>query len=825
MIRQAAVKLLSWMGWLAAAYSGYWLSQLAKAMAASGTASLRGVSLFWLVTPWQVQTLPLNRGDDASQLWLGWQWSLAVSVDLALLTGAFLLARRISQSGDHANVGMVRLVVLLAGLWVSASRLWEVGRYQLDGTGRGLRQLSDQLSGALQTVFFPVVLLIATLIIVVLGVGVLTGLLARRTDDPGSSLGRLLGGAFPVFLAVAGQTAIAARVPQRFGQGGGTDWALGGPLFVAAILIFLNAVRRRAGVPFWPSARQAAVATGLASVLAASLASAERILLWQREASLAVVRTSHYEILYDSGHWSQARAEAFAAEREVRFSGFGKRVPWPDESTRLRVVVYSDFRALRRSARGFNFQEPSPRFEGTTARAVAQGNDLPFSLADDARLYLAGAWGEARSPLIATWAARWLVGKWQSRPLRDWAGRLSSEGERLSLAELVEESQRDGLPPSQGEPVGGAWIESVVERASIDALRQLYKSAPERITLAELSAVLGSSPGKIEKQWQEWIASATLQSRPWPGPRSGDSRFLRGMTLKPTELPAAVVERELLRLDQLGTDAVALITHEHYRGGTGIQYHPNTAASDERLTLAIRSAQRLGMRVLLKPQVYGGGEGFAGNICIEDGAARALWMESYRKFILHYARMAQDEGVALFSVGNELGCLTKHVADWRKLIAAVRRVYSSPLTYAANWGEEFETIRFWDALDFIGLNNYYPLTESPGQEPDIMRSRAQEVAQKVARIHERWQRPVLFTEAGFPSLRGGTFRPWDPPSRVQDVAEQAAGYDAIIQANGDQPWLHGVFWWAWYDGDLSPAGKPAEQVLSKWYRRLAEVGH
>lgn len=50
----------------------------------------------------------------------------------------------------------------------------------------------------------------------------------------------------------------------------------------------------------------------------------------------------------------------------------------------------------------------------------------------------------------------------------------------------------------------------------------------------------------------------------------------------------------------------------------------------------------------------------------------------------------------------------------------------------------------------------------------------------------------------------------------------AAGYLGYWFA---QPYLRGIFWWAWYDGDLSPAGKPAEQVLSKWYQRLAEAGN
>ena len=65
----------------------------------------------------------------------------------------------------------------------------------------------------------------------------------------------------------------------------------------------------------------------------------------------------------------------------------------------------------------------------------------------------------------------------------------------------------------------------------------------------------------------------------------------------------------------------------------------------------------------------------------------------------------------IFCVGTELSKLSKHDAEWRRIIGDVRKIYKGPLTYAAVQGPEFETLQFWDALDYIGLNNYYPLTD------------------------------------------------------------------------------------------------------------------
>ena len=62
----------------------------------------------------------------------------------------------------------------------------------------------------------------------------------------------------------------------------------------------------------------------------------------------------------------------------------------------------------------------------------------------------------------------------------------------------------------------------------------------------------------------------------------------------------------------------------------------------------------------------------------------------------------------MFSVGTELQIpALQREADWRQLIKDVRAVYSGKLIYSANWYEEYEGIKFWDALDAIGVQAYF----------------------------------------------------------------------------------------------------------------------
>lgn len=816
MIRHGAGKFLSSLSWLAVAYLGYWLAELAESAAVSLAAGATGVTLLWRLAPWRVQLLPLSRDYADFELWARIQWPLVITADLLLLAAAWLLARR--SVGAYQGVGVFRLSFLMGGFWVAIHRAWQLGHFGFGGPDRPLRQLLNAFPEAGQAVMLPVALLVLATVFTLVGFRVVKGVLVQA-PQANVSFGRRLLRTLPVLAVAASQTAIAAaaEISPRAFRTTAPAWTLAGPLLVALALILIASWRSPAHL-FPPLAsKRAALAVALAVTLATGLANAEQLRLWRSEGALAFIRTRHYDVLYDPGHWSQSQAEAFASERESRFALFEKRQPWPEDGARLRIVVFPGSRALFRAVRGFSaFQ-----LDGTTVRVAADGGEPFVSQADDARLYLAGAWGPAKSPVVAAWGARWLVGEWQGRTLADWAARLRFEGESLSLAELVEESQRSALPPTYGEAIGGAWMEQIAERFRTPLVRRLYDSIPEKASLDDFARLLGSTAPELEKGWDDWIGRAAPVEVSKLAPHAADLTFLRGMSLKPTELPSALVEREIPRLRQLGSNSIALVTHVHSRGGNRIQYHGNAASEDERLIRAIRTAHGLGMQVLLKPHVYEGTEGFAGNICIEDAASRAVWMESYRKLILHYARIAQDEGVALFSVGNELGCLTKYETEWRMLIGDVRKVYSGSLTYAANWGEEFETLPFWDALDFIGLNNYYPLTESPGQGLPEMLARGRDLTGTIERVQRRWRRPVVFTEVGYPSVKGGTFRPWEPPSRVPDVAEQAAGYEAVLQTFAGKPWLHGIFWWAWHDGDFSPAGKPAEETLRTWYRSLS----
>lgn len=272
-------------------------------------------------------------------------------------------------------------------------------------------------------------------------------------------------------------------------------------------------------------------------------------------------------------------------------------------------------------------------------------------------------------------------------------------------------------------------------------------------------------------------------------------------------------------LPQWGVNAVALVPYGFSpRGRAEVRFGGDRVwERDDDVARLAGVAHRQGIQVMLKPQIWVGG-GYPGNLDFTTGPDRLAWFAAYRKFLEHYAELAAAIRADVFSVGVEFARLSVHQHEWRSLIARARRLYSGPLTYGATQGAEFEGIRFWDALDYIGLNCYYPLPDNLDARP---------VLAKVQAVQQRFRRPVIFPEAGFSSVAGCHREPWAEEQDVLSLEAQSRGYEALMQAFYRQPWFQGVYWWKVgtngfggpRDRTHTPWNKPAMDVVKRWYRQ------
>ncbi len=256
--------------------------------------------------------------------------------------------------------------------------------------------------------------------------------------------------------------------------------------------------------------------------------------------------------------------------------------------------------------------------------------------------------------------------------------------------------------------------------------------------------------------------------------------------------------------------------------------------SDAALTTAIQQLHSQGVKVMLKPHIDPQDGSWRGEFAPTDVNA---WFAAYRGFILHYAELAQMTGADMLCIGTEFKTLTvsAYRTKWIDIITAIRGVYTGKLTYAANAtaaGDEFTSVSFWDQLDALGLDGYFPLTSK--NDPTISELLGawksnvygQDIVSLVTNFASAYPtKPVIFTEIGYRSATGANKAPWDwSTSSTPDNLEQQNCYEAMLQTwTAPSSPVRGYFWWAWpvqapgaNDTDYNPRNKPAQTVLENW---------
>ncbi len=200
--------------------------------------------------------------------------------------------------------------------------------------------------------------------------------------------------------------------------------------------------------------------------------------------------------------------------------------------------------------------------------------------------------------------------------------------------------------------------------------------------------------------------------------------------------------------------------------------------------------------------------------------------QSYETYILQLAKVAADLEVELFSVGTELKLFAiKRPAYWQQLIQKVRKIYKGQLTYSANW-DEYHRITFWQSLDFIGVDTYFPINrmETPKYKKTLKNWRS--IQRQMRKRSKRENKKILLTEFGYRNVSYAGKRPWTHDKGPATINNQAQVnlYKAFFQTFWEEEWVAGGFAWKWFyqppeknNTSFSVQGKPALEVVQKWY--------
>jgi len=243
----------------------------------------------------------------------------------------------------------------------------------------------------------------------------------------------------------------------------------------------------------------------------------------------------------------------------------------------------------------------------------------------------------------------------------------------------------------------------------------------------------------------------------------------------------------------------------------------------------IDAAHAQDIKVMLKPHLWLQHGAFTGHFEAETEEEWQAFEESYEIYIIEFAWLARETEVEIFCIGTELSRFVEQRTEyWKALIRKVRSIYSGKITYAANW-DSFDKIPFWKELDLIGIDAYFPLSESKTPEVAELIKGWRPHFEQIQRVQKKNDRPIIFLEYGYRSIDHAAKKPWDSGrgNKVANLKAQENAYMALYEMFWDQPWFAGGFLWKWHTDHqraggpantrFTPQNKPAERSIRERY--------
>ncbi|MEP1486956.1 MAG: glycoside hydrolase [Algibacter sp.] len=243
----------------------------------------------------------------------------------------------------------------------------------------------------------------------------------------------------------------------------------------------------------------------------------------------------------------------------------------------------------------------------------------------------------------------------------------------------------------------------------------------------------------------------------------------------------------------------------------------------------IQELQKAEIKIMLKPQIWVGRGKFTGYIKMTNEADWEILENSYSEFILEFAVLAKAMHVEMFCIGTELEqFIVNRPEYWNGLIQKIKAIYKGKLTYAANW-DEFKRTPFWNQLDFIGIDAYFPISDekTPTVETSLLGWKTHKPIIKA--FSETYNKPILFTEFGYRSVDFSGKEPWksDRDMNQVNLEAQTNTTKALFETFWNEDWFAGGFIWKWYhnhenaggenNSRFTPQNKPVEALIKKQY--------
>lgn len=305
--------------------------------------------------------------------------------------------------------------------------------------------------------------------------------------------------------------------------------------------------------------------------------------------------------------------------------------------------------------------------------------------------------------------------------------------------------------------------------------------------------------------------------------------YIKGMTFAAFAGRGCLEHKEAYQsidnlIERTGADFITLVPNgiQETPQSETIDYHSQATMSDDELINMINYIHGKGLKTAIKPTANCKNGTWRAHISFFDKDVPCEpkwgnWFASYTDFQLHYARIAEQTGCEMFIAGCEMVMSEHREAEWRKLIADIRTVYSGAVSYNTDKYQE-DNITWWDCVDVISSSGYYPIDDWDSQ------------LDRIEKVVKKFNKPFFFAEAGCMSTVGSAKAPNDWRIKgALSLQEQADWYGTMFEAAGKRDFVQGFCFWSWAwkqyslkaavkDGGYDIYGKPAEEVVKKFYQ-------
>lgn len=242
----------------------------------------------------------------------------------------------------------------------------------------------------------------------------------------------------------------------------------------------------------------------------------------------------------------------------------------------------------------------------------------------------------------------------------------------------------------------------------------------------------------------------------------------------------------------------------------------------------IQLAKAAGYKVMLKPHVWKRHGSYTGHHTYTNEADWKAFEKSYSNYILHFAKIAEETKTEIFCVGTEWEKFALQRPNfWFQLIKDVKHVYHGKVTYAANW-DEYKRISFWKELDYIGVDAYFPLTNSKTPSTEEVIASLIPYKEELKTLSKKINKPIIFTEFGYRSKDKNAEKPWESDRAGEvNLTAQNNAYHGFFASFWKEDFIAGGFLWKWFanypnaggpqNNEFTPQNKPVEKIIKEWF--------